>query len=86
MNARRTHLWRIEGTANIDCRLLTRSNRNCHASITNPEPPNVIVHLLKMNPIINDELVENALTFNLHSLRSVVSEHSPLVYDRPYPL
>ncbi|XXX74361.1 hypothetical protein WMF30_42620 [Sorangium sp. So ce134] len=74
-------MWRIEGTANVDRGLLAGSNRDYHARITYADPPNVVIHLFKMNPIIDDEFVEDALTFNLYSLCSAMSEHSPIASD-----
>jgi hypothetical protein len=68
----------MKSPLDINDRIFRSQDGYENSNIADTEPPDVIVHLLGVEPVINDKLIEFALVLNLYRLPFTNSKDSPL--------
>ena len=67
----------MKSPLDINDRIFRSQDGYENSNIADTEPPDVIVHLLDVEPVINDKLIEFALVLNRYRLPFTMSKHSP---------
>ena len=62
---------------NVNSRRFIAADGYQNSSIAYAEPPDIVVHLLDMQPLIDDKLIENPLVLKFYASALLVSKDAP---------
>jgi hypothetical protein len=69
--------WCIEASHNVERRLSVRVQGDSETGVANTQPPNGLIHLFDVKPIIYDEFVEGPLIFDFNGVVPAMGKDAP---------